>query len=1066
MPSKLLEISNDVRPNLLEKNIYKIESPYDLTDDVVTKSLNLLQSITGYDYRDNGVVNIVERLIDAENSQLVIIGGERLLVEFGRRAANNVLGKFIPSPTNFVSDLRNIFKKKSNASITDITKDPGRSIFDRVLQTGIGYRSNENFLDSQYGKYKNIEFSDVNYKYSGDMIKEKIQDLNKLSVFSNYNLGESSKIEFDSQSLIFKNSYSEDFVNQSPDNGEGLYNDINTITDTYTKSYFKQYPIGEDRLTKDYYLETNNIQQEQGFGFLNNARVYAREANNDPIRLQKVKLNVTENENNNKNDTLTSPDNYIYDSNIIRQESLNNKFSQKRGLIYFTSKLAQDENSTIPQNVKQLYNYSEGDNESILWKGNGACRTFTIYDQYDNYNRVIKFNGNNENNSVLRDRVLPRIAPTVDDVETDKYNYFFTMENLALKDDVLDCEKGPNGGRWMWFPPYDVKLSDNNSVNWSDMNFLGRPEPIFSYQNTIRTLSLSFRLLIDTVKNIQDVKPAIDNYYKYLYACNADNSIYKTKTIKKEIEKKIPVTITSSTIDKKPSISNKSKYYFKNDGYVLNITTPVYSTGGELASASTKNNNFLGEFNLSVNSLKELMLNKNVIEINLQFKGVATSLITQELSTQKAKDYNRALGMKRADNLMRNIIAKYDTIRGDAPKIEITNFKDNNKKLAASSEVGGQVIGVDIPLGSVGPNEVRSYSQIINGKKINLFLITTGADNSKPNPDNDPLAKKVNDKDRIAQRYAIIESIDYKIQTVLIDTKIETKKETLEEKVPINQGTETPEPCDSNLSLEFQSLEENNKFPTGFEKLNVFSPVFNSQTPFDFTKRYIFLHQLTRPSKLNNLTTIDNTVFGRMPVFVIRYGDFIYSKAIARSINFDITDSTWDLNPEGMGAIPLYCNVTMDLTLLGGQSLAGPIDRIQTANDSNFIANSTFNSGYYTNNNTFKKARDQEEIQHKKRASGPKKPIPGSTPPSEGNKVQDTSTFNLIKAENRGTAEPYKLQNFVTRSQIIEEETVGPTRAILQRYIDKDEAIKKERELKENLKIENSKGRFYEQMGE
>jgi len=1047
MPSKLLEFSNDVRPNLLEKNIYKIESPYDLTDDVVTKSLNLLQNITGYDYRSNGVVDIVERLIDAENSKLVIIGGERLLAEFGRRAANNVLGKFIPSPTNLVNDLRNIVKgnfNKSDASITDLTKDPSRSIFDRVLQTGIGYKGDENFLDSQYGKNDVTETSDVNYKFSGDMIKEKIGQLNKKSVFSTHNTN-LSPIKFQIQSSTFRNTYSEDFISNT---NNSIYNDggANRITETFTTTYFTTpYEKNEDELIKNYRSEKIDIENAQGFGsvsppFITDSRVF----NTDEFGLKKVK-----NDNLNEN-LLAASENaetfrYSYSDNL--QKKINTQYGVKRGLVYFTSKLA-NENNIIAHDEKELYKENDSFGSEILyWKGNGECRTFTIYDQYDNYNRVIKFNGNNENNSVLRDRVLPRIAPTVDDVEKDKYNYFFTMENLALKDDVLDCEKGPNGGRWMWFPPYDVKLSDNNSVNWSDMNFLGRPEPIFSYQNTIRTLSLSFRLLIDTVKNIQDVKPAIDNYYKYLYACNADNSIYKTKTIKKENIIPIETKITSSTIEKKTSISNKSKYYFKNDGYVLNITTPVYSTGGEFASASTRNNTFLGEFNLSVNSLKELMVNKNVIEISMTFLGVATSLITQELSTEEGKEYNRALGMKRADNLMRNIIAKYNTIRGDAPIIELPKF---NPSLPASTTPGGTVIGVTIAEGTVGPDESRKFSQVINGKKIKLILATTGADNSKPNPDNDPLAKKVNDDNRIKQRYAIIESIDFKIQTILTDTKVTTKKETVEEQVPLNRGTETPEPCDDNLNLEFQNLDENTKFPTGFEKLNVFSPVFNSQTPFDFTKRYTFLHQLTRPSKLKNLTTIDNTVFGRMPVFVIRYGDFIYSKAIAKSINFDITDSTWDLNPEGMGAIPLYCNVTMDLTLLGGQSLAGPIDRIQTANDSNFIANSTFNSGYYTGNKTFEKARDQEVIQHKDRASG-KKPIPGSKPDS-GNKPQDASTLNVIKANIRPTAEPYKFPNLAaTRSQIIEEDVVGPASpAILQRYIDKDAALRESRQQTED----------------
>ena len=194
--SELQIVGNSKRPESLQKNIYKIDSPYDLRDDVVTRSLNLLQNITGYDYRSNPIVDVIERLVDAKNSELVKIGGERLLVEFGRRAAINTLGRFIPSPTNFIDDLKNIIKgnfKKNDASITDITKNPSRTVFDRVLQTGIGYRDNDNFLDKEYGKYDNTKTSDVNFNYSGDMIKEKIQQLNKKSVFIFHSLKSPSK---------------------------------------------------------------------------------------------------------------------------------------------------------------------------------------------------------------------------------------------------------------------------------------------------------------------------------------------------------------------------------------------------------------------------------------------------------------------------------------------------------------------------------------------------------------------------------------------------------------------------------------------------------------------------------------------------------------------------------------------------------------------------------------------------------------------------------------------------------------------------------------------------------
>jgi hypothetical protein len=170
-----------------------------------------------------------------------------------------------------------------------------------------------------------------------------------------------------------------------------------------------------------------------------------------------------------------------------------------------------------------------------------------------------------------------------------------------------------------------------------------------------------------------------------------------------------------------------------------------------------------------------------------------------------------------------------------------------------------------------------------------------------------------------------------------------------------------------------------------------------------------------------------------MPIFILRYGDFLHTKAFARSINFDITESTWDLNPEGMGVIPLMCNVTMDLTLLGGQSLAGPIDRIQTANDSNFIANSTFNSGNYANNKTFEKARKQEETQWPKLASG-SVPNPRKRP-ANGNRPSDSGLQGIPRVEQRPTITPTKeapIQLKATKNQLEEIPTA----------IDRDKALR------------------------
>ena len=49
----------------------------------------------------------------------------------------------------------------------------------------------------------------------------------------------------------------------------------------------------------------------------------------------------------------------------------------------------------------------------------------------------------------------------------------------------------------MWFPPYDLQVDEASTANWTTNNFLGRPEPIYSYNNTDRTGTLRFKIVVD-----------------------------------------------------------------------------------------------------------------------------------------------------------------------------------------------------------------------------------------------------------------------------------------------------------------------------------------------------------------------------------------------------------------------------------------------------------------------------------------------------------------------------------------------------------------------------------------
>ena len=58
-------------------------------------------------------------------------------------------------------------------------------------------------------------------------------------------------------------------------------------------------------------------------------------------------------------------------------------------------------------------------------------------------------------------------------------------------------QRGPNGGRIMWFPPYNLKFSEQANAQWNSNEFIGRGEKMYTYVNSERTGTLSFSILVD-----------------------------------------------------------------------------------------------------------------------------------------------------------------------------------------------------------------------------------------------------------------------------------------------------------------------------------------------------------------------------------------------------------------------------------------------------------------------------------------------------------------------------------------------------------------------------------------
>lgn len=81
----------------------------------------------------------------------------------------------------------------------------------------------------------------------------------------------------------------------------------------------------------------------------------------------------------------------------------------------------------------------------------------------------------------------------------------FSIENLAWQgydpysfERALSWEqRGPFGGRIMWFPPYGLRFSEDTSVNWNEHSFIGRGENVYTYTNTSRSGTLEFMMVVD-----------------------------------------------------------------------------------------------------------------------------------------------------------------------------------------------------------------------------------------------------------------------------------------------------------------------------------------------------------------------------------------------------------------------------------------------------------------------------------------------------------------------------------------------------------------------------------------
>ena len=645
--------------------------------------------------------------------------------------------------------------------------------------------------------------------------------------------------------------------------------------------------------------------------------------------------------------------------------------------------------------------------------GTEYCRVFakdTPYLQFNDLQKTdgITTQGRRFSYSVLDNTYNLNIAPNKQEGGQDSTNlignanngyakkYMFSIENLAWATsnapgyavaDLPVCERGPNGGRVMWFPPYGLTFGETVSANWNANEFLGRPEPIYTYKNTSRTGTLTWKIVVDhpsalnvivnKVLSNENNKVRIDSILESFFAGCRKYDLYelakKYYTIKQNDLFQIQQAITSKelsqesleyavntvgninavaqgTVSADEANTKITKYkdlgfYFDNDvpkqmgvNY-LNTYEPYISKEGNYGpNAATQEDTTL--FFQTVVKPNKLEVDKFINELITQMNntvGNVTITFGASASPPGKIASNQALSERRIDSAI----------------TYMTSFK------AIEKLVGNRLFFNKNPSGETTDAQVIQYNSdgtSTSGPKVNC----TDNDSDSQAP-----TEKVYSTNAMACRRAFISDIRSNLnippsqapqaKTNVIVGNVVTKTVTqnvLEQKVAIRDNISKRvlrsllSECDY-----FEAIKEETPmvYDNLKEKLKFFQPAFHSMTPEGLNSRLTFLQQCMRPGdtiptvksvggkdvlEYNNAT---NTSFGAPPVLILRIGDFYNTKIIPTSLGF--TYENLDINPEGIGVQPMIANVTMGFNFVGGSGLKESVDKLQNALTFNYYAN-------------------------------------------------------------------------------------------------------------------------------
>jgi len=989
--SRLLENSEQLREQLEARNLYQPDRPYNLDNGQVIDTINALASVlkpfSSFDLTNT----VVGRLI-GEPTPIAQIGLQMLAKQFAATVASNASAEFLPSiKFNNLFDGNPETKFLMRKKDFQITRRETQTNLGRILDaisgvndyfnTGSPFQSNPTSADyvrnSGKGQLQSlVENTNRNiYKLEDSGVQNALKD-DGLQVTLGDTLVKTKTYYIEQGSKFYPFGQ---YINNNAGLADVDYRDTEAFFLQGTNTIgVKEYGGSQeylDGLGDTFYRDNSNAAnnynfESENFGLNDNTNeqlVWGRDGAADYYK-------------ESLGDLVESDDEVASDNPRFSNVDQIERFGIRTGLLNYTKNLLnakgkyasfdltrkkfQDTNGQLHFNGSPLDTEPDG---TINYS-----RRHSIADPYDKYAKAIRFNGNRIYNgnedSVIYNSVIPKFAPSQNTELVDNRNLMFSIENLAaevikdeqagvayIKDEMATslpmCEAGPNNGRLMWFPPYDIKINETAVARWDATSFIGRGEPIYTYSNSERLANLSFKMLVDYPEQLLNYRQEGESDFHKLVSeffafggeaiPEFDTNLSQKEALLAEKQKAIK-DIEPNQLLVEPNVPtpNDINIYFINDRPTVagtdNGVEEILFLGYEDGEEDPK----------EVDGV-DYGLNKPFIENFGALDDYTSDLIDSLFNPDNGSLYN-----EKGDPYLKIVISAGATKLYNSQSTGISE-SEYNKALSVRRQLATKAYLERVIKETLG--------QTAQQLKIKISTPNSEALGSTQSSDSFDTPSSIADKGAKLERFAKISFVRdskvlSKVEVLTEDQKNEIKD--LKEEIAALQGQirnikkrmRSYNPCTYEPPSEEDGIEKG--FKSAYS--DRFYPVFHTQTPEDFHRRLTFLHQCTRQGPAirvvsNGITSSKNSVFGRQPICILRFGDFFHTKIVIDQISFDYGEATWDLNPEGRGMQPMLVDVSMQIKIIGGQSLKTPIDALQNAVSFNYYANSTFTkSGLYS----------------------------------------------------------------------------------------------------------------------